>query len=164
MYKHFKPSHKSDKKPNTPKEYRLDIKKAQKLFDSYSQNHCGFVIRSTTDLKAREMEGVYNKKISLTVDGGYAFLRTSFDTVQFMEVLARTQKVYKQLIKMAEAKAKYASLAIYPFDPVAQNIFEQGGYKTDMGSYGCLMCKSLDGTKYYDLYDKSFLLSRIDWF
>lgn len=164
MYKYFKPSHKPDKKPNTPKEYRLDNKKAQKLFEIYSQNHCGFVIRTMTDLKAREMDNVYDKKISLAVDGGYALLRISLGTVQFKEILARTQKAYKKMIKLAEAKAKYASVAIYPFDPVAQKIFEKAGYGRDMGSYGILMCKSLDGTKYYDLYDKSFLFSRIDWF
>jgi len=152
------------KKPTTPKEHRINIKKVQELFDIYSQDRCGFVIRTTTDMKAREMEGVYNKKISIAVDGGYALLRTSLDTVQFKEILARTKTAYKKLIRLAEPKAKYASVAIYPFDPVAQQTFEKAGYLRDLGSYGVLMCKPLDGTSFYDLYDDSFLLSRIDWF
>ncbi len=164
MYKYFAPSHKADKKPTTPKEHRIDIKRVQELFDHHNQDRCGFVIRTTTDMKAREMEGVYNKKISIAVDGGYALLRSSFDTVQFMEILARTQNAYKKLIKLAEAKAKYASVVIYPFDPVARQTFEKAGYSYDLGSYGVLMCKALDGTSFYDLYDESFLLSRIDWF
>jgi ribosomal protein S18 acetylase RimI-like enzyme len=164
MYKYFRPSHKADKRQTTSKGYRIDIKKVQKLFDHHIRNRCGFVIRTTMDLKAREMVSIYNKKMSIAVDGGYALLRSSFDTVQFMEILARTQNAYKKLIKLAEAKARYASVAIYPFDPVALANFEKAGYRTDLGSYGVLMCKPLEGTSFYDLYDESFLLSRIDWF
>jgi len=152
------------KKKRNVKKNKLDVKKVQDLFDWYNSKHCGFVIRNLKELKSREMTDVFSSKLSIMVDGGYALLKSGCEAIQYKEILARNQKTYRELIKLAEAKAKYASAAIYPFDPKAQKAFLKARYRTDYGNYSVLMYKQLAGTKFTDLYDDSFMISELDWF
>jgi len=164
MYKIFDPPQNPKKVSVARKKHKLDLKQVQSLWDWYGGRHCGFSIRSSKDLKSREKNGDFSKKLSISVDGGYALLKSRCETIECLETIARSQKAYLELIKLAEAKAKYASVAILPFDPKAHKAFEKANYKFDYGEFNVLMCKQLDSTKFNDLYDGSFMISRLDWF
>jgi ribosomal protein S18 acetylase RimI-like enzyme len=164
MYKIFNPPKTFKKESASDKRHKLDLKQVQYLWDRYGSKHCGFVIRNLKDLKSREMAGELSKKLSILVDGGYALLTSRYYTIQYIEILARSQKAYRELIKLAEAKSRYAAVAFNPFDPKAQKAFEKAHYQSDLGGYGVLMCKSLTGTTFADLYDDSFIFSGLDWF
>ena len=164
MYKILNPSKSVKKKGMSVEKHRIDLEQVQKLFGWYGSKHCGFVIRGLKDLRAREMEGVFSRNLSITVDGGYALLKRSFGVIQHMEILARSMKAYTELIKLAGSKAKYAAVAIHPFDPKANKAFEEAGYQVDLGNYGVLMYKRLSRTTFEDVYDDSFMISRLDLF
>ena len=164
MYKTFNPPRSVNRKSRADKKNKLNIREVQKLFDWYSDKHCGFVIRNLRELKSREMADVFSKKLSIMVDGGYALLKSSCDAVQYKEILARNQKTYRELIKLAEAKAKYGAVAICPFDSKAQKALRKAHYLADFGSYAVLMCKPLAGTTFTDLYDDGFMFSDLDSF
>jgi hypothetical protein len=80
------------------------------------------------------------------------------------EILAKNQKTYRELIKLAEAQTEYGVLAFHPFDPNAQKAFIRAGYKSEPGNFITLMCKPLVKYKFADYYDDSFILSKVDWF
>jgi ribosomal protein S18 acetylase RimI-like enzyme len=164
MYKIFSPPQTLRKKDIPQKKHKLDLKHVQKLWDWYGGRHCGFTIRNLKDLKSREMMDDFSKKLSISVKSGYALLRSRCDTIQYVEILARSQKAYRELIKLADSRAKYAAVAIQPFDRKAREAFEKARYRFDSGQYGVLMCKQLAGTTFDDLYDNRFVLSRLDWF
>jgi ribosomal protein S18 acetylase RimI-like enzyme len=164
LYKTFKTFPAVERKVSPSRTFKLDLRQVRDLFDLYNQSHCGFVIRNQKDLKAREMEGTFSRKLSISADGGYALLKGGQGAIQFMEILARNEKTYNQVIKLAESKAKHAAVAIHPFDPQAQEALKKTDYQFHCGSYGVLMCKSLAKTSFADLYDESFMLSRLDWF
>lgn len=164
MYKIFNPPQAIKKENKSQKKHKFDINKIQKLWEWYTNKHCGFTIRSLKDLKSRGMEDVFSKKLSIITDGGYALLRSSCGTILYREIIARNQKVYRELIKLSEAKAKYAAAAVHPFDPKAQKVFEKSRYQVDLGGYDVLMCKQLTGKTFANFYDDSFMISRLDWF
>lgn len=164
MYKIFDPPQAIKKEGTSKKRHKLDLKQVQGIWDWYGNKHCGFVIRNLKDLKAREMDGNFSKKLSVLVDGGYALLRSRCDTILYMETLARSQEAYRELIRLTEAKAKYAAVAIHPFDPKSQKAFKKAHYQPDWVGYGVLMCKPLAGTTFADLFDDSFIFSGLDWF
>jgi len=164
LYKYLDPTRKTAKKGKVEKQHRIDIKHVQALFDQYCHKHCGFVLRTVKDLKAREMDGNFSKKLSIAMEDGYALLLNRYDSLMYVEILARNQKAYRELIKLAEAKAKYAMVALQPFAPGARRAFQKANYGADTGSYAVLMCKSLGDTSFNDLYDDGFILSELDWF
>ena len=164
FYKVFNPARKVVKDRERDKKHKLDITQPVELFEWFARNRCGFVDRTPKLLKARQQVGMFDRKLSLSVDGGYALLNSSFGCIRYCEILTRTKKAYRELIKLAEAKAGRAAVAIHPFDPKAVEVFRARGYIDDPGSYAILMVKSLDGTSFDDLYDDSFMISRLDWF
>ncbi|MBD3232832.1 MAG: GNAT family N-acetyltransferase [candidate division Zixibacteria bacterium] len=164
MYNIFNPPRQVDKDRKQDEKFKLDFDQVQTTFDWFVRNLCGFVIRDKKYLKAAEMIGVFTPKLSYSTDRGHAFLRSSCDTIQFQEILARDEQSYRELIEMGESKAKYAAAAIHPFDRTASSIFENMGYVTDKGNFGVLMYKSLDGAEFSALYDERFMISRLDWF
>ena len=164
LYKVFDPARIAAKDRESDKQHRLDMNQPVELFEWFARNRCGFVDRTAKLLKARQGVGNFDRKLSLSVDNGYALLSSSLDCIRFCEILAKTKKAYRELIKLAEAKAGRAAVAIQPFDPKAVEVFRACGYTDDPGSFAILMVKSLDGTSFDDLYDDSFMISRIDWF
>lgn len=164
MYKYLKPSKVKDKKAAKKDKLKLDFNVVQEIWDRYTRNRCGFVFRDLDYLKAKELAGDFVKKESFSIDNGYVLARRGFETVQLIEILARTQKSYSQLIRIAENRARYAVIAYRPFDPAALKSFDRAGYRADMGSFGVLMCKQFGETSFADLYDDSFMISRADWF
>lgn len=156
--------HLTDHRQKVPKAYRLNMQQVRDTFEWFTQDRCGFVIRHKDGLKAREMQGIFDSKVSLSVDGGYALLLRNPVAIRFCEILAHTKKAYTDLMRMAESLANEAVVSIHPFDPVAAEMFLRRGYTEDAGAYGTLMIKSLDGTRFEDLYDDSFMIARIDWF
>jgi GNAT superfamily N-acetyltransferase len=142
----------------------VDMRQVRDIFNWYVRNRCGFVIRSKDTLKAREMQGIFNRRLSLSVNGGYALLSRTSVAVRYCEILARTKKAYGELIRLAEPLANEAIVAIHPFDPVAQEMLRRRRYTEDSGNFDVLMVKSLDGTRFEDLYDDTFMIARIDWF
>ncbi len=164
MYNIFNPGREVDKDRKQDEKYKLDFDQIQNTFDWFVRNRSGFVIRDQKYLKAAEMIGAFTPKLSYSTDKGHAFLRSSCDTIQFQEILARDEQTYRELIKLGESRAKYAAAAIHPFDDKARKTLENLGYLTDRGNFGILMYKSLDGTKFQTLYDETFTISRLDWF
>ncbi|MCP4580407.1 MAG: GNAT family N-acetyltransferase [candidate division Zixibacteria bacterium] len=163
MYKVFsRPNPKPEK--STSREYRFDLKKAREIFDWYAKSHCGFTIRSAKLFKSHDMAGSFTKKISVMVDNGYALLQNNCDSILIKEIVAKTQKTYRALIRLAEKRAKYAVAAIHPFDPKARKALAAAGYQNDKGNYGTLMCKPLGKSRFSDYYDKNFMISKVDWF
>ena len=146
------------------RKYRLNLKKAQDIFKWYVKDHCGFTERNMKDLKSRMLVNIYSKKLSLCTDNGYALISRNNESVIIKEILAKSQKTYLELIKLAEAQTDYGVAAFHPFDPKAQKAFTRAGYITEPGNFITLMCKPLDSYKFSDYYNDRFMISKVDWF
>jgi len=161
MYKVFT---KPQKPLKRDKMIKLDYKIVSSVFESYVEDKCGFVIREGSHYKSLEFLGAVDRKLSISVENGYAMLRNSCDTVRIGEILAKTKKAYRLLIRHIESMAKYGVMAVHPYDPAAQTLFRERKYREDPYDYDLLMVKSLADVRFDDLYDDTFMLSRIDWF
>ncbi|MFH2055534.1 MAG: GNAT family N-acetyltransferase [bacterium] len=148
----------------TPSKYRLDDDVVRDLFEWYARDRCGFVLRPPTHLKAREFHKIFDRKLSLSLPDGYALLTEGLAGLRYCELLAKTKKTYRELIRLAEARTSEAAVAIHPFDPKAEAVLLERGYACDPVQFEPLMVKSLDGTRFENLYDDSFMIAKIDWF
>jgi predicted acetyltransferase len=145
-------------------EKRFDSKASLALFDWFNKDRCGFVIRNAQDLKRQQKQGIYERKLSCSVEGGYALLSNRQGCIRYAEMLARSKRAYSEMINLAESRARYGAVAIHPFDPKAQEVLAEKGYRCDYGNHDVLMVKRLGPDGFSDVYDDSFVISRIDWF
>ncbi|MFH1891250.1 MAG: GNAT family N-acetyltransferase [Candidatus Zixiibacteriota bacterium] len=164
LYKILHHSNKSLSAKKPASDVKIDLTKVSPIFDWYTRDKCGFVIRNQNDLKVRELDGLIDRKLSVAVDGGYALLLKSFDSIQYVEILARSKRAYRDLLRIAESRARQSAISYQVFDPKAQGVMLESGYKADYGTFDVLMYKPLGSEKFSNIFDKSFTISRLNWF
>jgi len=139
-------------------------KRVLEILHHHLRNHCGFTYRDENLMRFLEFRGPVNYKASFIADDAYFLATESLGTLLISEILAPSQKAYRELLKKAESMTREAVYSRFVFEPKAIKSFEQAGYRMDPEEYHVAMWKSLDGTKFSDVYDKSFVMPRLDFF
>jgi ribosomal protein S18 acetylase RimI-like enzyme len=142
----------------------FDYEKTLELFDKYMEDRCGFVYRDIGSLKAREQFGFYDSRYSRIHDDGYMLANSQSGSLRISEVISLKSSTARSLLRSAAGMTKGGLFARFVFDPDIARLFERSGYHRDLGTYDVLMAKPLTGVSFDDIYDRSFICTRVDFF
>jgi len=134
------------------------------IFHKHIRNNCGFTYRDEALMRFLEFRGPVDYRHSVVEEDAYFIATGSLGTLLISEILAPNQKSYSDLLKRAESMTREAVYSRYVFDENAAIAFEKARYRTDPEEYNVAMWKSLDGTKFSDIFDESFVMPRLDFF
>ncbi len=143
---------------------KLDRARVLKLLHQQLRNRCGFTYRDETQMRLLELRGVINPTYCHVGEDSYFLANEALGTLQISEILAPTQKAYRDMIKRAESMTREAVYSRFVYNDKAIAAFQRAGYKSDPEEFHVAMWKSLDGTMFTDLFDKSFVMPRLDFF
>lgn len=142
----------------------FDYEKTLDLFDRYMTDRCGFVFRDIGSLRAREQFGFYDSTRSVVLDDGYLLANSQSGSIRISEVIALKTSTARSLLKAAVGMSRAGVYARFVFDATVAHLLEKQGFRNSPGTYDVLMAKPLSRMKFDQVYDRSFICSRIDFF
>lgn len=167
FYKVFhKPAVSKEKSKPKSKADRAQFDKVQAVtnFARFMQDRCGFVYRDLGHFSYLRDVGALDTKISVCTDKGHVIAGINLGSAGIREIIASSQKSALEMIKSVEDKAQRGAYYRYIFDPNVVAALKRAGYREDVGTYDVLMCKPLGRVKFSDVYDRTFTISRSDFF
>lgn len=163
-YPHFYKFPRNTKRKSRKGSGKINRSKVLKLLHQHLRNNCGFTYRDDALLRFVETRGSISPEYSFVGNDAYFLGSRSAGTLLISEILAPTQKAYRELLKKAESMAPDAVYSRFVFEDKASKSFARANYQMDPEEYHVAMWKSLDGTKFGDVFDKSFVMPRLDFF
>jgi GNAT superfamily N-acetyltransferase len=145
---------------------RLDFDGMLRIYNEFSKDKTGFVIRDKAYLRMlKKSEGLTSKQCIIT-DDGYALFRGDKEGVWIRELVALNVKEMERLISRIEEKVK--ALVIYDravLDNALLRVYESRGYIIQEKSHGVMMAKSLTAdASFVETYGAKFYIDDLDHF
>ncbi len=159
-YKIFKKSS-STKKPS---KRELNPNKIYSMFEKFVKDKTGFVTRQKDFVKLYLFRKSIDRKASILMRNGYAFLNKTRGAARIHEIVASDKTTYQKLVTESERMSTGIIIDRSVYDSELLKIYQSRGYKTQLGSNSVLMVKPLDKIDYREVFGNSIYLGFLDWF
>jgi ribosomal protein S18 acetylase RimI-like enzyme len=144
---------------------RLDLDRILEIFNEFSRDKTGFVIRDKAHMKMlKKDEGITAKKCVMS-QKGYAIFRKDKDGVCVRELVALDLEETERLVSLIEQKAKTLVYDRSVLDSGLLRVYESRGYMIHRRSHGVMMVKPLAANaSFSETYGDRFYVSGLDHF
>lgn len=147
-----------------PSQKKLSPNKIYSLFEEFTKDKAGFVLRQKDFVKLYLFRKRINKKQFIQMKGGYAFLNQSEGVTKVQEIVALDRETYEKLVIKSEEISAGIIINRCVYGPALLEIYQSRGYKVQSSDNSVLMVKSLDKTDYREVFGDSMYISVPDWF
>lgn len=156
-----------EKKPSRKreKENELDLEKIAKLYDDFTTDKTGIVVRDENYLKILYKREKIKPEMILLDKSGYAIFKNEGKLLRIKEIVATSIEETKKLIRSLEHKAKQVVYDTMIFDGKTLKSYESLKYNIHKRSYGLIMVKQLTkNVTFKQVYGENFYTTSLDWF
>ncbi len=144
---------------------KFDFDKILKLYNEFSRDKTGFVIRDKEHLKMLKKGERITAKQCVTREKGYAIFRKDREGVWIRELIALTADDMERLVSQIEQQAKDVVYDRMVLDNALLKIYESRGYMIRRESHSVLMAKPLTANaSIKQAYGDKFFMTSLDWF
>jgi GNAT superfamily N-acetyltransferase len=156
---------KKPKPSRKEKTARLDFDRILEIFNEFSKDKTGFVIRDEAYLKMlKKDEGITAKKC-IICQKGYVVFRKDKDGIWVREFVALNAKETERLVSLIEERAKALVYDRSVLDSALLHVYKSRGYMIHERSHGVMMVKSLAAdASFRETYGDKFYVSGLDHF
>lgn len=152
-------------KPAKNGKKRLDWKKILEIYDQYSTQKTGLVVRDKEYLKMLEKRERIQPEKTIITKTGYAMLKEEKETMLIREIISPTIDEANKLIDEVEKKAQTIVYDRVILDNKTVQAYRSRGYMVLNRSYGVLMVKPLrKSATFRQVYGNRFYMSNADSF
>lgn len=152
-------------KPAENEKKRLDWKKILEIYDQYSTQKTGLVVRDKEYLKLLEKREKIQPEKTIITKTGYVLLKEEKETMLIQEIIAPTIDKANKLIEEVEKKAQTIVYDKMILDNKILQAYESRGYMVLNRSYSVLMVKPLGkSATFRKVYGDRFYMSSADSF
>jgi len=153
---------KSFRKKKTSK---LDFDRILKIYDVFSKDKTGFVVRDKAYLRMlKKSEGITSKQCIIG-GKGYAIFRKDKEGIWIRELVALNTKEMERLISQIEERAKALVYDRAVLDDTLLQVYKSRGYMIQERSHGVMMVKPLTAdASFVGTYGDKFYVSDLDHF
>jgi len=147
------------------KKAKLDFDKILKIYDEFSKDKTGFVIRNEAHLKMlKKTEGITAKQC-IVGEKGYAIFRRDKGGIWVRELVASNAKEIEGLVSQIEEEAKALVYDRAVLDGTLLRVYQSRGYIIHRRSHGVMMIKPLTtNASFIETYGDKFYVSGLDHF
>jgi len=160
VYKIFEKGHSAKK----PVKKKLNPNKIYSLFEEFTKDKTGFVIRQKDFVKLFLFRKLINEKKFIQMKSGYAFLNGTRGVTKVQEIVALNRETYEKLVTKSEEMSAGIIINRCVYDPILLEVYQSRGYKIQSTSNSVLMVKPLDKTDYREVFGDSIYISVPDRF
>lgn len=161
----YRKTEKGKQKLNREKTRKLDIDKILSIYDDFTKDKTGFVIRDKTLMKAVAKGERIKPRQCIVSENGYLIFREDKLGVEIRELVALNAKEMDRLVSVAEHMGRES---VYDRAVINSNLFDtytSRGYMVLKRSFGVLMVKPLSKDRSFnEAYGDKFHISRLDMF
>ncbi len=150
---------------NRKKENKIDLEKIAKLYDDFTTDKTGIVVRDENYLKILYKREKIKPEMILLNKNGYAIFKNEGKLLHIKEIVATSIEETKKLIRSLEHKAKHLVFDTMVLDGKILKSYESLKYNIYKRSYGLIMVKKLTtNVTFKQVYGENFYMTSLDWF
>lgn len=143
----------------------VDWKKIAKIYDDFSADKTGFVVRDENYFKILHKREKIKPEMILLGKNGYAIFKDEEKLLRIKEIVATSTEEAKKLIRSLEHKAKQVVYDTMILDEKTLKAYESLEYIIQRRSYGLLMVKQLtNNVTFKQVYSENFHMTNLDCF
>ncbi len=144
---------------------KLDFDRILKIYDEFSKDKTGFVIRDKAYLRMlKKSEGITSKQCIIS-EKGYAIFKKDKEGIWIRELVALNGKEMERLISVIEEKAKVLVFDRAVLDGTLLQVYKSCGYMIQERGHGVMMVKPLTANaSFAGAYSDKFYVSDLDHF
>ncbi|MEM2118266.1 MAG: GNAT family N-acetyltransferase [Candidatus Bathyarchaeia archaeon] len=144
---------------------KFDFDKILKIYNEFSRDKTGFVIRDKEHLKMFKKGERITAKQCMFSEKGYAIFRKDREGVWIRELIALTAKDMERLVSRIEQQARDMVYDRIVLNKALLRFYESHGYMIRRESHSVLMAKPLTANaSIKQAYGDKFFMTSLDWF
>ncbi|MFB0500115.1 MAG: GNAT family N-acetyltransferase [Candidatus Hadarchaeaceae archaeon] len=154
-----------EKKTSRKREKEIDLDKISKLYDDFTTDKTGIVVRDENYLKILYKREKIKPEMILLDKNGYAIFKNEGKLLRIKEIVATSTEEAKKLIRRLEHEAKHLVFDTMVLDEKMLKSYEFLKYNIHKKSYGLIMVKKLThNVTFKEVYGENFYMTSLDWF
>jgi GNAT superfamily N-acetyltransferase len=144
---------------------KLDLDRILKIYNEFSKDKTGFVIRDKPYLRmVKKVERITSKQCMI-LDRGYVMFREDKSGIGIRELVALDTTEMHMLISLMEERTKGVVYDRAVLNNALRDVYRSRGYMIQDRGYGLMMYKPLTAdASFGQIYGDKFYLSRLDTF
>lgn len=143
----------------------LDLNQIAAVFERFTRDRTGFVLRHKDYLKFRLEQGRIDQSQSVQADGGYALISENRGFLVVEEVAAANDEALDEVLATMEERAQRGVVDGHVPSPMLVKGYQRRGYHLVTGKYTVVMAKPLvPDASFHETYGDQFYISALQWF